>query len=856
MTSEERDGEQAGQESADQGPERVRRELERGRAIARARQAAAEAAAKAAAAEIAEAEEAGRSAGSVPREGGAEGQPSSGAWEGPAAAAGGHADRTSADDSAGRYGVMPHGAGQPGAGQTGGGAQHGAGRRSEAAEQARRAVRRTGQRPGRAINASEGADTEGARSAETGHEADEKGPGQGPGARPGTGGAASGGDAERSGEREGRSAGAEQARQALKRAGREARHARQQDAHQREAVKQSAEEAERSTEKDTGTGAKAGKGDGENGERPESSGRQRSEAAERARQAVVRTGQRKPPAVRAGEQQARTQSPAGTEGAGREGVRAVPGDARSGQRAARPVADRRAPRGPARVGDALESARTAEDAAGSTARGSKTAGRRVAGRARVFPALAVAEAAGGAADGEASVETGAAGTWWGRAWLDALETSALDPVRLARGRAYADEGRVGRITVAPGRISAPVTGSRPYPYRAEVRLLPFTDDQWEAFLDGVAARPAHLAALLGRTVPRALAERRGAAGVRLLPGPGDLAPRCSCPDRGYPCKHAAALCFQAARLLDADPFVLLLLRGRGEQELLDDLARRNATHTAHTAREARAALPGIPARAALQTRDLPPLPPPLPVPDHTGRPPLLPSAEDPAIDPAAIELLAADAAARARACLTEARAATTPPQGTRTAAAPSPRPTAAAARRDSDDPTVADTPFSTGAACGTGASLPTATPFPAATLWEDAIRLVAGAHPTSGLTASTREIYRGVAEATARTANDVARAVAAWRQGGAEGLSLLETTWDPPAGDFDRARSALVAADLTSLRPRHNHLTDADRGIQLRFGHDGRWYPYESDPGAEDWWPTGRADADPVGALTPLLATE
>ncbi|MCZ1010539.1 hypothetical protein O1L68_31600 [Streptomyces lydicus] len=100
----------------------------------------------------------------------------------------------------------------------------------------------------------------------------------------------------------------------------------------------------------------------------------------------------------------------------------------------------------------------------------------------------------------------------------------------------------------------------------------------------------------------------------------------------------------------------------------------------------------------------------------------------------------------------------------------------------------------------------------------------------------------------------MARSVAAWRQGGREGLALLEAVWNPPAGDFDRARSALLAADLPALRPRHNHLTDAERGIQLRFGHDHRWYPYESEPGAEDWWPTGPADLDPVGALTTLLA--
>ncbi|OSC47127.1 hypothetical protein B5181_42380, partial [Streptomyces sp. 4F] len=74
-------------------------------------------------------------------------------------------------------------------------------------------------------------------------------------------------------------------------------------------------------------------------------------------------------------------------------------------------------------------------------------------------------------------------------------------------------------------------------------------------------RPGHIAALLDKELPHSLAD----CGVPLLPGPGDLAPQCSCPDSGHPCKHAAALCYQTARLLDADPFVLLLLRGRGER---------------------------------------------------------------------------------------------------------------------------------------------------------------------------------------------------------------------------------------------------------------------------------------------------
>ncbi|MEW1656408.1 SWIM zinc finger family protein [Streptomyces sp. NPDC093707] len=487
-----------------------------------------------------------------------------------------------------------------------------------------------------------------------------------------------------------------------------------------------------------------------------------------------------------------------------------------------------------------------------------------ADRSRTFPPLPAIDGTDGAG----------AASWWGGAWLEAVESSALDGARLARGRAYARAGHVDTINITPGRMIATVRGSRPRPYSAEVRVRTLTDREWEALLDGVADHPEQLTALLAKELPRALAEDDAG----LLPAPGELTPRCSCPDSGWPCKHAAALCFQAARLLDADPFVLLLLRGRGERELLDALARRNAGHGARESRGRAAALadavsgsggaastsgspagpasvsaapaahavpgpdgasacgsedvgrsaaqaaapvrvgtaeagaPAVPprgvlAREALADRPRRPLPPPVAVPLRPGRPPTLPDADGLPFDAATLELLAADAAARAHGCLT-----------------------------------------------GAGPGAAGADPFPTLPPWEDAVRLAATAHPTAGLTAASRALYRDLAAGTGRTPTDIARSVAAWRQGGPEGLALLEHTWNPPAGDFDRARSALLAAGLPALRPHHNHLTDTGRGLQLRFGRDHRWYPYESEPGAEDWWPAGPADADPVGALTTLVA--
>ncbi|WP_327246988.1 SWIM zinc finger family protein [Streptomyces sp. NBC_01320] len=390
-----------------------------------------------------------------------------------------------------------------------------------------------------------------------------------------------------------------------------------------------------------------------------------------------------------------------------------------------------------------------------------------------------------------------ADSWWGRSWVAALESLSMDEGRLARGRAYADSGHVAAITVTPGRVVAYVQGSRPRPYRTELRLRTLTDSGWDTFLDAVAERPGHLSALLAKEMPHGLVDTAAETGIGLLPAADDLDPSCSCPDHGWPCKHVAALCYQMARLLDTDPFVLLLLRGRGERELVEELGRRNAAHSARE-RPTAAATPSVPAREAFADRFLPPLPSPLPEPAHPGQPPSYPELPG-AREPLALDQLATDAAARALTLLTTGH-----------------------------DPLAGLTP------------------------WQDAVRLAAG-RPTAGLTATTRALYRELAYATGRTTTDLARAVAAWRQGGAEGLDVLETPWDPPAGPFDRARPALAAGDFPRFHPWRNHLTHPEGTLQLRFGHDGRWYGYESDRDKADWWPRAMPDTDPVGALMALL---
>ncbi|MYS83564.1 SWIM zinc finger family protein [Embleya scabrispora] len=239
-------------------------------------------------------------------------------------------------------------------------------------------------------------------------------------------------------------------------------------------------------------------------------------------------------------------------------------------------------------------------------------------------------------------------TWWGRAWTDALEDAALSGEPLRKGRAYADTGRVGPITVSPGRIAASVHDADGSQCETVVRIERLTDAQWARFLGQVAARSGYLAALLDRDMPQDLVTAAEDTDVRLLPGMGDLDPDCDCPDWELPCRHAAALCYQAAWLLDADPFVLLLLRGRDERAFLDGLRECDPGPRAPGS-PAHAPEAGVAAREAYRPADPLPADPP-PVSDAVSPMRITPP---PGIPAGTLESLVAEAARRARELLDE-----------------------------------------------------------------------------------------------------------------------------------------------------------------------------------------------------------
>ncbi|MGW4438849.1 SWIM zinc finger family protein [Streptomyces sp. NPDC004596] len=393
-------------------------------------------------------------------------------------------------------------------------------------------------------------------------------------------------------------------------------------------------------------------------------------------------------------------------------------------------------------------------------------------------------------------------SWWGRAWLAALEDAALDATAVKAGRRLARAGEVGAVTVRPGRFTAVVREPKGTAHRADVLVPELSELEWARFLDLAVEQAGHLAALLDGDLPSHLIEDAAVRGIELLPGLGDLEPECDCGGWDH-CGHTAALCHQVARLLDEDPFVLLLVRGRAQSRFLRELHQRSNEPPDEPAEPGEVdANEGVDAAEAWAAADILPALPALPaLPEAPGGPPSYEAgpAPVPALDSEALRYLAGSTAQQAHRLLAQARGSGGPE-------AP-----------DHREPTVA----------------------------VDVVRLADadGAVPDA--------VAERLAQGSGRGREGLARAVRAWRLGGAAALAVLDEEWQVPDVALARARAALDAAweadERPSFRAAGNRWTVPDEEVQLRLGRDGRWWPYRQEDG--HWVPAGAPDRNPATAL-------
>ncbi|MEH6379955.1 SWF or SNF family helicase, partial [Streptomyces sp. KLMMK] len=97
-----------------------------------------------------------------------------------------------------------------------------------------------------------------------------------------------------------------------------------------------------------------------------------------------------------------------------------------------------------------------------------------------------------------------------------------------------------------------------------------------------------------------------------------------------------------------------------------------------------------------------------------------------------------------------------------------------------------------------------------------------------------------------------------WEYGGPASLAALEEEWTPEGEGLARASARLAGAweeeQAPQLRAVRNRWTAVGTSAQLRYGRDGRWWPYRKEGGR--WLPAGPCDHDPAAALATLLTDD
>ncbi len=346
------------------------------------------------------------------------------------------------------------------------------------------------------------------------------------------------------------------------------------------------------------------------------------------------------------------------------------------------------------------------------------------------------------------------GAWWSVVFSSAFENDAFtDTSQLDSGRSLARREPDHDLEVEPGSatmrqsvvrtrharsvVEDDPTDTRRRPWTAQLGVRALSDADWIRLIDEIATRPAVSAQLLTGSIPAEVAAIASDLGVPLQLGKGDLGPDCSCPDWHEPCKHVFALCARLVEMIEADPWLYLLLRGMDRQRFLDALReqreKRSGASAGPTSHEPRGADPGMAAAAAHRSS-------PGPIPGPHRRTPLVAGVpvallQEPPLDSGVraedLQRLVADAAQRALGLLTDEAVS--------------------GLRLDPRD---------------------------------DAIRMVAAADgTTAALSARVCEVFNMDAE-------ELTRAVAAWNVGGEPGLRAIDLTAAAPGALGD------VAADL------------------------------------------------------------
>ena len=164
-------------------------------------------------------------------------------------------------------------------------------------------------------------------------------------------------------------------------------------------------------------------------------------------------------------------------------------------------------------------------------------------------------------------------TAWGTRWLERVAMGAdLDAGALARSRGTAAQRTVIGVEIDPGSVRVLVAGRSGDPQRVQLGVRRFSQDDWQRAAEVIASSRRFLVAVLDGDLPPQLMSALQDEDCDLLPGRSEVSLDCDCGSASGLCAHAKAAAGAVAVLIDADPHLLVSLRG-GDRSVLVAPAR-------------------------------------------------------------------------------------------------------------------------------------------------------------------------------------------------------------------------------------------------------------------------------------------
>ncbi|MEU4233318.1 hypothetical protein AB0F17_54310 [Nonomuraea sp. NPDC026600] len=392
---------------------------------------------------------------------------------------------------------------------------------------------------------------------------------------------------------------------------------------------------------------------------------------------------------------------------------------------------------------------------------------------------------------------------WALAWEMTHKQATGSPATLLQGyNIYLAGGVPASLDSQPGQISAVITPRHGEPTRATIHIVPLTREEQQA-LAAALTRSRHKGALLKGQLPAALADPAHTGDVPIAPSAAQMTFACDC--QQAPCQHTAALGHAVAQRLHTSPSLMTTLRGLPHRHLIALLQAPYPTAAAAAPEKhdrsrtpPRPAGPYIAAHQAYQNWD-------------NSAPPL-PSRE-------------AAAGGDASTASFAAMELPEPP-------APAPslqmlRHLATEAARQAQQLLTDDTLLETDPVT-------------------DAVRLTASL--------PTGERAEIVAHRLDMEPQAFRRLLKTYALAGAPGLHATRHPYPDDPQVLQQAAAAIAplrpdsAAPLTTA---DNRVTDPTADLEIRHGHDGRWYPFAA--AGHDWQLIALPHDDPASAYQNAL---